>query len=173
MLSGVRSFMKGNWDACAIVAASAVLPDPGGPCSNTLTRGVRVDVRTCSTKSSPERRMSRKTSACAHLNASSLQSSEDADRTLRRRFSTALDDLGASTYQARTNPPTPTDRIRRPENLSQVRAKRCLRRKKMPDRPTAHARSRLQEPAPWSRYVDTSTATRSTPSWVSTWIELN
>ena len=31
MLSGVMSFMNGNSDACAIVAASAVFPVPGGP----------------------------------------------------------------------------------------------------------------------------------------------
>ena len=31
MLSGVISLMNGNADACAIVAASAVLPVPGGP----------------------------------------------------------------------------------------------------------------------------------------------
>ena len=55
MLSGVMSFMNGNSDACAMVAASAVLPVPGGPWSSRLTSGVRVDVRTCSTKSLPER----------------------------------------------------------------------------------------------------------------------
>ena len=31
MLSGVISLMNGNADACAIVAARAVLPVPGGP----------------------------------------------------------------------------------------------------------------------------------------------
>lgn len=61
MLSGEINFMNGYCDACAIVAASAVLPEPGGPCSRTLTRGVRVEVRTWSTNSLPERRM-----CCAH-----------------------------------------------------------------------------------------------------------
>lgn len=31
MLSGDTSLMKGNSDACAIVAANAVFPEPGGP----------------------------------------------------------------------------------------------------------------------------------------------
>lgn len=46
MLSDESSFMKGYWEAWAIVAAKAVFPDPEGPCSNTETNGVRVDVRT-------------------------------------------------------------------------------------------------------------------------------
>jgi hypothetical protein len=55
ILSGVMSLMKGNSDAWAIVAARAVLPVPGGPWRRRLTSGVRVEVRTCSTKSCPER----------------------------------------------------------------------------------------------------------------------
>lgn len=31
MKSGDTSLMKGNCDACAMVAANAVFPDPGGP----------------------------------------------------------------------------------------------------------------------------------------------
>lgn len=31
MLSGDTSLMNGNSEACAIVAANAVLPEPGGP----------------------------------------------------------------------------------------------------------------------------------------------
>lgn len=41
--------MNGKFDLIAIVAANAVLPDPGGPWSSTLTRGVRVEFLTCST----------------------------------------------------------------------------------------------------------------------------
>jgi len=50
--------MKGNSDACAIEAASAVFPDPDGPCKSALTSGVRCDERTCSASSLPERSIS-------------------------------------------------------------------------------------------------------------------
>lgn len=51
------SLMKGNSEANAIVAASAVLPDPEGPWTSTLTSGVRSEVRTCPTYKFPSRRM--------------------------------------------------------------------------------------------------------------------
>lgn len=77
MLSGDTSLMNGNSDACAIVAANAVFPEPGGPaktggvsrvrddertrynlpCNKTDTNGVRVLVLTCSTNSWPSRRI--------------------------------------------------------------------------------------------------------------------
>lgn len=41
--------MNGKFEFIAIVAANAVFPDPGGPCNNTLTSGVRVEFLTCST----------------------------------------------------------------------------------------------------------------------------
>lgn len=58
MLSGEMSLMNGNSDACAIEAASAVFPDPDGPCKSVLTSGVRCDERTCSASSLPERSIS-------------------------------------------------------------------------------------------------------------------
>lgn len=46
MDSGEMSLIKGNSLSNAIVAANAVLPLPAGPCTNTLTTGVRSDSRT-------------------------------------------------------------------------------------------------------------------------------
>lgn len=47
--SGDISLMKGYSEARAMLAASAVLPEPEGPCNKTETRGVRSELRTCST----------------------------------------------------------------------------------------------------------------------------
>lgn len=46
MRFGDMILMKGNTDLAAMVAASVVLPEPGRPCNNTLTRGVRSDLAT-------------------------------------------------------------------------------------------------------------------------------
>ena len=73
ILSGVISLMNGNSDACAMVAARAVLPVPGGPCNRRLTSGVRVDVRTCSTKSLPER-----SNSCKKKNGGRSETEEGA-----------------------------------------------------------------------------------------------
>ena len=54
MLSGEMSLIKGYSEAWAIEAPKAVFPDPGGPCNRILTRGVRVDDRTCSTNNRPD-----------------------------------------------------------------------------------------------------------------------
>jgi hypothetical protein len=53
IVSGDKSLMKGYPEAEAMVAANAVLPEPGGPYKRILTSGVLVEVRTCSTNSCP------------------------------------------------------------------------------------------------------------------------
>lgn len=53
MLSGDISLMKGKSDDFAIVAANAVFPDPDGPWRRRDTRGVRIELRTCSTNNAP------------------------------------------------------------------------------------------------------------------------
>ena len=57
MVSGAMSLIKGNSDCIAIVAASAVFPEPAGPWSSAVTNDVRSLVRTCSTRRRPSRRM--------------------------------------------------------------------------------------------------------------------
>lgn len=58
MLSAERNLMNGYPDFWAIDAASAVLPDPGGPYSRILERVVQVEVRTWSTTSLADFRIS-------------------------------------------------------------------------------------------------------------------